>query len=439
MSKSISTLFLSLLIIPIILLASTLSFTLITSIDCQAQGCQANNTDGDTIYWGAWGSSGNFVYNGSPIAGGVIGTWNDGSYPTCNASGQNIGIQRLTGVDFVTPSNGGNTLINCLSSFGTGASQAWSPATSGTCSATHTNGCTWKSVGITRYNGNLYLYVFRQDGGNNAALDATIMLSTDDGVTWANSVHLGSPNANGDAPTGPGSADYPANIMFPGLGPTDGSGNHRARMQFVHYCKDETIGCPSIDNNATYLYAVNTNGDFQGNSFMRVTKVNVPNLVGSNWEYYTCPTYPSPICDITDPGSWTSTATSQSNLSIFPGANPFIVWDNAKSVYISVGFNGGNGAYYLVTAPHLAGPWTTNGSFVPNCTSGGCSVFTSIIQPTITETDSTNTRFVVGSDSANIHSASGTMYFDLINMLLTNSASVGVSGKSIIKGKTTVH
>lgn len=434
------------IVLAIVLIAQAPIFTFISTIDCVNSSCMGALLNGDTPVYGAWGGTGNFVYNGVTIPGSVLGTFNDGSVTGCGAS-NSIAVVKLNGVDFATPSNGSISLVNCMSSFGLGANKNWPPAAFGTCSATHVNGCGWASVGNTRVNGNTYLYVYRQDNGTNAALDATIVMSTDDGVTWANPVHLGSPNANGDAPTGPGSADYPANILFPSIGPSDGSGNHRTRLAFVRYCKDESGGCPSIDNNATYVYAVNTNGDYQGQSFMRITKTTILNLVTADWEYYLCPGYATTPCSITSSGSWTSNPLLQTNIpSIILGADPMVVWDNSKNLYYAVGFGGVNGTYYLSTASHLEGPWTFRTSFIPDatCVSAGCSVFTNIVMPTLASVDSNNSRMAVVRSMSTCcggmaHFAEGSVYVDLLNFNVGDMVGSSIIGKTIVSGKTTVH
>lgn len=421
------------------------TFSKTASINCQSQSCQSAMVDGDTMYASAWSNAGTFTYNGASIGGAVYSTWNDGLGGSCGGTSSNIGVTRLNGIDFSTPSNGSYTTVNCMTSFGTGASNAWPPATSGTCSATHTNGCSWKSTGFISYNGCLYLHVFRQDAGNNAALDGSIVKSCDAGATWANPVHLGSPNANGDAPTGPGSADYPANILFPAIGPTDGSGNIRGRMNFVNFCKDETVSCPSIDNNATYIYAILTNGNFAGGGLMRWTKSTFVNLNPSGISYYKCPGYATTVCDGTSSGSWDSNVANATVIgNMGDGANPHAVWDASKSLYIAVGFNGLNGSIYLDTAPHVWGPWTPGGSGTwnptpnPTCTGGGCSVFPGIVMPTLEAASSTVTNFDITTDSSDIL-GSGSVYHYKFSMTVpaasTSGSPIAFTGKVALKGK----
>jgi hypothetical protein len=401
------------------------TFTITNSINCQAQGCQSSLMDGDSVYLSAWGASGSFVYNGSTISGAIFGTWNDGTGRGCGGS-SNVGILKINGMDFATPSNGGFSIVNCMTSFGTGASNAWAPAAYGTCSATHTNGCSWKSDGLTHVNGRLYLQVFRQDNGNNAGLDSTILVSNDDGATWLNPAHIGgTPNASGDAPGGPGSADYPASILFPATGPTDGSGNYTARLSFVNYCKDESAvaPCPSIDNNSTYTYIVAESGDYARFMLGRWPKTSMPTLDISTLEWYTCPSYNSvTTCDGNNSTNWDRRVSTAFKSMPFAGALPHIVWDQGKSLYISAGFNGGDGSIYLATAPHIWGPWSYNANPTPEgaCRAAACTVFAGIALPTLADVDSTQTTFAVTATSSNIL-VSGSAYHYKLNMNVRTS------------------
>jgi len=127
----------------------------------------------------------------------------------------------------------------------------------------------WKTGGVTSVGGNLYLTLGRHDQQmmlshvppyQQDSRDGHIIMSTDKGVSWR------------PAPPQPGTKPYPV-PMFPG--PRFGYAN------FVQY--GQNAAAPD-----GYVYAVSPTAWDNGNGLFigRVMTANLPNLNGSQWEFW---------------------------------------------------------------------------------------------------------------------------------------------------------
>ena len=358
-------------------------FTIGKTVSCGAQGCMGEVMHGDTYIFGGWSHTGSTKINGTDVPGTIFGSFNDGETRPCGAipAGGNVTVVKLTKIDMATAGNTAMTTVNCMGGGGGSGGEGWEPAPRGACTAGYERDCSWKSLGITHVNGKLYLQVFRQESPSQfLGHDSTLLRSDDEGKTWINPAHVGGKaKADGDFPAGPGDPSYPASMMWPDPQPRDSSKQTMARLGFVHYCQDESIGCPSIDNNRNYIYALATAGNFTCCVLARVSKENLPHLKASEWEYYTCQGYEDAVCDGSLAESWTKEMAKAAWLTGgTPGADTQVIWAADQREYIASGFDG-KGHVILSTAPHVWGPWKQQATLAPG---NGAEVFNNVILPT---------------------------------------------------------
>ncbi len=341
--------------------ATTYSVTQIAFNDCFLTGCGGNIQNGDTTIFTAWASTGaqygtmndlNVYYNPeqNPMNPGYTG-------PNC--SGVNVIWLEWTGTNIHT--------TNCMFSYGASDTN-WPPATAGTCSSGYVNDCDWKSQGSICIGSNTcIMQVYRQQRAGTGAWighDSTLIKTTDGGLTWCNPAHCGSStNVNGDAPAGPGDASYPASILWPDPVSHNGIDQHVARLEFVQYGQGGA-SWPSVDGNATYIYALAYSGNFNTWYLARVVKANIANLSASDWSYYKCPGYTTSVCDGTIGGNWDSDQANATPL----GTNNFglggVFYSSELASYVTLGGNIGPVPFY--TAPHIWGPWTISATMNEN-------------------------------------------------------------------------
>jgi hypothetical protein len=385
-------------------------FTVGTAVSCGAQGCMGEIMHGDTYIFGGWSHTGTTRINGTDVPGTIFGTFNDGETRSCIAipAGGNVTVIKLAKIDMGSPGNTSMSTVNCMAGGGLTAGEGWDPAPRGTCVPGYEQDCTWKSLGITHVNGKLYLQVFRQEGPSQfLGYDSTLLRSDDEGKTWVNPAHVGGkPRADGDFPAGPGDPSYPASMMWPAPLPRDAAKQAMARLGFVHYCQDESIGCPSIDDNKTYVYALATSGNFSTYVLARVSKANLPHLKASEWEYYRCDGYAEKVCDGLLAESWTNEVAKASQLrGGMPGADAQVIWAADQKLYLATSFDG-QGHVFLSTAPHVWGPWKQQAMLTPG---NGTEVFNNLILPTYRTVGPGRATVIVANNSY-VLDGSGTLY-----------------------------
>lgn len=339
-------------------------------------------------------------------------------YGVCGGGGNSIIMFSVPVIDVSTPSSTGYEYgVNCMSSYGTSpGDETWAPAATGTCSG---NGgalvgtCGWKSLAVMNFDGVGYMAIHRQDQGFPFhSYDSTIVKTTDGGATWLNPAHVGgSPNANGDAPAGPGDATYPASILFPLPTSHVAADQKMAWIEFFQYGQDGATW-PNVDNNSTYIYGLGEFGDLTGWVLFRWTRANAANLSASDFSYYVCPGYATAVCDGSIGGNWTSTMSSATNLTIGPFSYPGlgnITYDSNLGVYILVGGYSPDGNMNYQTAPHPWGPWVRVSSPPPYAPWTGANLgFVNVVMSSLkTITAGAVTEFTVAATAYN-HNGSGT-------------------------------
>jgi hypothetical protein len=411
------------------LLAAERIFTIGTAVSCGAQGCQGDVLRGDTYIFGGWSHAGFSQINGTNVPGTIFGMFNDGETRTCAAVpvGGNVTLIKLTRIDMAAPANTVMTTVNCMAGAGLSGNELWNPAPRGTCTAGYSQSCSWKSLGITHVNGRLYLQVFRQEAAvDYFGHDSTLLRSDDEGATWINPAHAGGPpRADGDFPAGPGDATYPASIMWPAPQPRDPSRQSMARLGFVHYCQDESIGCPSIDDNQTYVYATSTSGTFLGFVLARVSKANLPHLRAAEWQYYTCPGYAAQVCDGSLAASWTADPARVTQLTGgASGADPQVIWADGLKQYVASGFDG-LGNVILSTAPHVWGPWAQAPPLAPG---HGTEVFNNVLLPTYRTLGPGHATVILANNSYTLDPG-GTLYLYQLDLRWPVGRPVETRGK----------
>lgn len=415
-------------------------------LDCVTSSCAGVFENGDTIIFGAWDLAGSFTFNGgSSATGSVYGTYNDGADTTCDAVGTaygNLVWIRLTTLDILTPANTTVASKNCMFSFKGNGGPQWAPAADGTCTVGIIGaGCNWKSQGSLSTDGKQYLQVYRQETGNFHGHDSTLVMSTDGGTTWTNPAHVGvSTNTNGDAPAGPGDATYPTSILWPDQTPFDGSTAYMARMQFVTYCRDNTVSCPSVDNNSTYVYALAYDGQFASYRVARGLRSTLANLVASSWSYYKCPGYGTAVCDGTNNANWDSSLANAT--AIMSGSSHGLlgglIYSNDLGAYIFTGGQGACCSLQVSTAPHVWGPYTTSNTF----TVVGYNFVAPVMASLTTITPNSKVRLTI-SGTGYPHNTSGTLFFNTVEITkvgggATSGSVISLSGKVSVKGSATI-
>lgn len=413
--------------------AQTYTTTLVGSpIDCVTDGCNSILENGDTLIISAWDLTGSFTFNGVSGTGSVYGTYNDGANLTCDAhspAGGNINWFRLSVLDLLTPSNITIANKNCMTSFQDGGSIKWPPATDGTCTAGVVLSCNWKTQGMISVDGKTYLQVFRQDPGASTYYghDSTLVMTTDGGTTWTNPAHVGvSTDVNGDAPAGPGDATYPASIIWPEPSPYDGSTAYMARMQFVMYCRDNTVGCPSVDNNSTYVYALAYDGRFANYRVARGLRSTLAGMTAASWSYYHCPGYATTVCDGSNNANWDASVLNATAIMSAGthGVLGGLIYSSDLGAYV---FTGTSGTDVLVsTAPHVWGPYTTSNTFVGLT---GYNFAAPIISSLKTITANSKVQLTIGA-TGYTHNVAGTLFLNTVEVTKVGGATA-VDGSRI--------
>lgn len=415
-----------------------------SEIDCVTTPCTSNILNGDTLIFGAWDLAGSFSLNGVSGTGSMYGTYNDGADLPCDGVGTaygNLVWIRLTALDLLTPANTTVASKNCMFSFKGNGGPQWPPATNGTCTVGVIGaGCNWKSQGSLSVDGKQYLQVYRQETGTFYGHDSTLIMSTDGGVTWTNPAHVGvSTNTNGDAPAGPGDATYPASIIWPEPSPFDGTTAYMARMQFITYCRDNTVSCASVDNNATYVYALAYDGRFANYRVARGVRSTLANLVASSWSYYHCPGYGTAVCDGTDNANWDASVLNATAImsASSHGVLGGIIYSTDLAAYV---FTGGQGiccSLQVSTAPHPWGPYTISNTF----TVVGYNFVAPIAASLTTVTPNSKVRLTI-SGTGYTHNGAGTLFFNTVEITKSGGASSGsvvnLSGKVSVRGNATI-
>lgn len=338
---------------------------------------------GDTNYYVGWGPSGTWTFNGVAQTGTIYGTVNDGQLVDSNGitCGSSLWVTKLVNLDFNNPANTNVVNVNCMTSAGANGYQPWPPAALGQCTSSFANQCTWKSRGIWSVDGKVYLFVVRQEGPPFfREYDATILRSDDNGATWVNRNTIGSPNANGALPAGPGDASYPATIMWQSSGSTP---NRAGSVQAVQMAQDYSMNYPAIvaanaacDPNVWVCFLVQQgNNDATGKMYIaRVSKANMPHLNPAEWVWYQGG-------EDSDSGNWLAGTTGLAAAKAVANVNNIYVGSLCSAAYVKE-FQSYlmtcAGAGYNSWAPRITGPWTN----IPN--DGIHGLFTGIIPGTAT-------------------------------------------------------
>jgi hypothetical protein len=199
-----------------------------------------NNGQGDT-YDPAWADDDNLYCAG-----------NDGYGFGSSGNSSNINFNKLTGNDYLNLT--GTRVNDLISQYGTSGQ-------------TGPDGRTWKSSGVICLNGTLYMVVGRHMytdsnyGNRQSAINASIVKSTDKGLTWTRTA-----TENYNSP------------MFPGM--------RFSTPYFIYYGKD---GAASVDNANNYIYAISNNGFWDnGDNYIlgRVLRASIGNLSASDWQFF---------------------------------------------------------------------------------------------------------------------------------------------------------
>ena len=202
------------------------------------EGFRYDNSFGDT-WINAWAGDGN-IYSVADDTSGFD-----------NACDSNLAFNRLEGDD---PYNLKCTTINPMNEYGM-AGELWG------------DGCCWKADGMTCVDGVMYVGVSRhrygtKDFGNHqTAENASIIKSTDYGLTWTRSAR-----ENYEKP------------MF--------LGRNFGAPFFVKYGKDGTGKAHNADQ---YVYAVSNNGYWDNGDRMvlaRVPRTRIADMERKDWEFY---------------------------------------------------------------------------------------------------------------------------------------------------------
>jgi hypothetical protein len=213
--------------------------------------------------------NGDTFYNTEGTANDIISTANDsrGVNQSCTAKGSDIAIFDYTGDD---PSTLVPTSVNCMLSYG--------PRAGGN----EPDGCSWKSGGITRIGTTLYMSVARQlkacsygleTNGLQPSFNASIVRSSDGGITWTNPWGLTS--TNGAAPRWK-SSQHAYQAMFPG--------QTFPAPFFIQYGPGNT---QTVDGADKYLYAVSTDGYAYDGNYLHLARVPLDKIqTAGAWQFY---------------------------------------------------------------------------------------------------------------------------------------------------------
>jgi outer membrane lipoprotein-sorting protein len=142
----------------------------------------------------------------------------------------------------------------------------------------------------------------------------------------------------------------------------------------VTYCQDNSINCPTVDNNGTYTYLTTNSSDFTGYRLLRIQTSQLQDLANfpTNVQYW----QGTAGADITNSVNWTSTVGNavpiitghhlgQSQIYYIAALQRyiFVAWEFQEySTSLTPGGNYSQRVIYSATS--LAGPWTAS-SIVP--------------------------------------------------------------------------
>lgn len=257
----------------------------------------------------------------------------DVSSPTTS----NIGIYKMAGGNYENLSN-----VNTLSDFGPESGDAapgrvWS------------DGFTWKAAGIAHVGGCIYATVMRQidTAPWNVIGGISLIKSCDRGITWCNYLHASanacsSSSATGDSPLA-GQAMWTGRQPFLGWVP-------------IMYCQDNTINCPSVDNNSQYIYLAslgNGTPNWANYYLARVNKADFPLLDVTKYQYWVG----APGAGITNSANWSSIIGSATPIiTNISGVRGQISYIAALAKYVLLQDNQ-HGAFEVWNATSLSGPW----------------------------------------------------------------------------------
>ncbi len=259
-------------------------------------------------------------------------------------SGSNIGVYQMR-----FGSNQNLFEVNTLSDFGAAVSDAVP-------GRTWNDGLTWKTAGIAPYSGCLYMTIMRQSDAPpwNVVSNISMIKSCDGGAHWCNYLHATSSGCSSSSGTG----DSPASgqAMWPGTQPFLG-------WVPVTYCQDNTINCPSVDNNSQYIYLVSLgNGSPSWSNYYlaRVPKTQFPSLNVSNFQYWMGPLGGSVVYD----GNWSPSISSATPIiTNISGVRGQVYYLAAVGQYVLLQDNQ-HGAFDIWNAPSLAGFWRKSSQIV---------------------------------------------------------------------------
>lgn len=210
-------------------------------------------------------------YNTVDSKGNILATSNDtggyaGACSTGGRHGSDIAINQMTG----RPRKLEIHTINCMTGYG--------PLGGGPDSK---DGCSWKTGGIARIGHTIYLAVARQlracnadeSNGLQPSFDASIISSTDDGVTWTNP--WGRRSRFGAAPPwNPKTKRYRA--MFPG--------QRFSAPFFVQYGPGNSH---TVDGANRFLYAVSNDGYAYDGNYLVLGRVPLNKVQRRGaWRFY---------------------------------------------------------------------------------------------------------------------------------------------------------
>ena len=356
----------------------SLDWALVPASGCTAgaRGMCTGNTSvpqGDTIYFTGWLANSSLL----PITTGLplVGTMNDFTSVTCTHG--NLMLMQLAEFSWTAKGSSRMYEINCMSSYGTAQGAQNSPAgwfshcTSG--DAGNTFQCGWKSrQPFAR--GALYLMVERQISSGSASVkDATIISSTDGGVTWKNPYtfyNAGAADANGDAPKC-GAIDNAAGHACTDAGYLDATHSSMmwkalptslAQWEPISYGQDGNYPTGITDGCDPAVVVCFWGGPAEG-TLMRLPNASIQDV--STAQYYTCPAITlSYRCNGALASSWTSDITARTSVFNPLRSTSFnITYLSAAKTYLAQMYYVGTDVNHtpqaeFVTAPAVYGPWT---------------------------------------------------------------------------------
>ena len=364
----------------------------------------------------------------------MVGTIND--YTTNNCGG-NIDVVQLSSFDWTNLNASSYDEINCMTSYGNSPGLQNAPAGwYGHCYSGDngtSQGCSWKSRAPFSRGGNLYLPVARQiPAGTPAIHDATIIISTNGGVTWRNPysvAHSVNSSATGDAPlcgatngnAGSNCVDstYSGSIMWPAL--PVGFYN----WEPVQYGQDGSMPSGVTDGCDPTTYTCLVAGE-EEMTIARVANSDLPSLDVTKYSYYTCPGIgDSYRCPGSLASSWTTTFANRTPIKYVPHtvSQPLILngmfgiaYLKEFGSYIMTGFNGASNTVFL-QSPNIYGPWTTvliSTSVVPGFLAPSLALGYTVVSANPPHVQITTVQDLPGG----VHNAEGTPTFAKWDLIL---------------------